>query len=735
MIKRPLAVICLGVTVVLYLFVRLKAVPDTDYSEFQGEVLNVTGKVYKKETTEQSGSPVSVLYLKLDKADNTGQLGEKADFIGKKVICYLKAGQPEAEMGSTVQIQGKMSCFERAANPGQFDARSYYLISGISYRLNQAEIKAKTIEYNKLAQGLYRLRMFFSQKLKESLPEKEASLMQTMLLGEKSSMDKEVKALYQKNGIAHILAISGLHVSLLGIGLYKILRRCWMPAKAAAGLAAGVMILYGFMTGFSVSALRAILMFVIHMGAVICGRTYDMLTAVAVAAVLILAGQPLYFGHSGFVFSFSCVLGIGLLLPALTEEIREKNFLIRAVISGAAMAVITLPVYLWFYYEYPVCSILLNLIVVPLMSFLLAAGILLIGIQIIFSPAAFPFVLLIKGIFKLYDILLRLCDGLPGSILVVGRPERWQIILYLLALLVIVVLKKRLKFAVRWCIAALAVILLLLHPEKKMELTFLDVGQGDCIYIENPNGNCYLVDGGSSSVKSAGEYRILPFLKYQGVSCLEAVFVTHPDEDHCNGIKELILSGHKEGIRIKHLVLPDIDAKSKNQSYQELEQIAEGAEIPVSYMSKGQEIIDGGLTLNCLHPDKEQIYEEANEYSIVLEVKYGYFRAMLTGDVEGSGEQALLQYVQEKPEGERLTVLKAAHHGSASSTPDELLDGQKPMYAVISCGRNNPYGHPHKELLGRLDEHDAEVLITYETGAVTFTTDGQKAAVAKFLGG
>lgn len=280
-----------------------------------------------------------------------------------------------------------------------------------------------------------------------------------------------------------------------------------------------------------------------------------------------------------------------------------------------------------------------------------------------------------------------------------------------------------------------AVILLLIHPAGKMQLTFLDVGQGDCIYIENTNGNCYLVDGGSSSVKEVGKYRILPFLKYQGVSHLEAVFITHPDEDHCNGIRELILSGRKEGILIKHLVLPDIAYEAKNQPYQELEKLAKGAEIPVFYMSRGQKITDGRLTLTCLYPDKGEACEEANEYSIVLEVHYAHFRAMLTGDVEGRGEQKLLQYLQKEPEDERLTVLKAAHHGSGYSTSDELLDSRMPAYAAISCGRNNSYGHPHKELLERLKAHHAEVLITYETGAVTFTTNGQKLEVTKFLGG
>lgn len=733
--KRPLFTVCLAVSVFLYLYVWLGGTTYEDYSEFQGKTVTVTGKVYKKETVLQADGAVPVLYLDLQKTDDAGQHKEDTDPIGKKVICYLKAGQPEAEMGSCVQLQGRLSCFEIASNPGQFDAYSYYQISGISYRINQAEIKAKTTKYNKLTQGLYRLRVFFSKKIEESLPEKEASVMQTMLLGEKGSMDKELKALYQRNGIAHILAISGLHVSMLGMGFYKILRRYGIPMKAAAALAAGVMILYGIMTGFSVSALRAVIMFVIHMAAIIWERTYDMLTAVSVAAALMLVQQPRYFFHSGFLFSFGCVLGIGLLFPVLLEKVQKGHFIVRAVLSGVGMTVITLPVSLWFYYQYPVCSVLLNLIVIPLMSFLMAGGLLLVGVEMVCKEAAFPFAMLVKGILKLYDILLNLCDKFPGSVLTIGRPQSWQIIMYLLILIFIVIYGKRLKFAVRWCIALLGIGILLIHPGRDMEITFLDVGQGDCIFIANDNEKYYLIDGGSSSVKKVGEYRILPFLKFRGVSLLEAVFITHPDEDHCNGIRELITSGKEQGIRIKYLVLPDIAQESKNQAYLELEQMADTTDITVLYISQGQEITDDKLTLTCLHPEKEEATVEANEYSVVLEVTYGSFRAMLTGDVEGNGELKLLKCLQKRAVKDRLTVLKAAHHGSGYSTPDELLDSQFPVYTIISCGRNNSYGHPHKELMERLQAHRTNIFITCETGAVTFTTDGQKVRLSKFLSG
>ncbi|MDE7047313.1 MAG: MBL fold metallo-hydrolase, partial [Lachnospiraceae bacterium] len=250
-------------------------------------------------------------------------------------------------------------------------------------------------------------------------------------------------------------------------------------------------------------------------------------------------------------------------------------------------------------------------------------------------------------------------------------------------------------------------------------------------------------------------YRIIPFLKFRGVSCLEAVIVTHSDEDHCNGIKELIEEGIVQGIRIKYLVLPDIAQSKKDESYRELEQMAAAAKITVTYMSRGQEISDGKLKFICLHPPFGYQSGEANEYSLVLRMTYGNFTAMLTGDVEGEGERELTGFLQkEKPgnnlpdslpaevpqtavwTGEKkggLTVLKAAHHGSGNSTKDNFLDYTMPVYTVISCGKDNPYGHPHKELLERLGQHRTKVLITCDAGAVTFTTNGQKVRITKFL--
>ena len=732
MAKRPLGFACLILSLVLYFIVSIKPAPYQNFDALEGKMITVEGSVYKKETSGQTKEPVTVLYLKLFSQEGGEQWEKPSAFRTEKVICYLKSGQTEPEMGSTVRLTGRLAGFERASNPGQFDAYSYYQILGISYRLNQAVISAKSQNYNILTQKAYLVRRFLSVKLSENLPKQEAAMMQTMLLGEKSGMDKELKALYQRNGIAHILAISGLHISMLGMGLYKLLRKCGMPMKVSAAVSALAMVLYCIMTGFSVSAIRAVIMFSLQMGAVLTERTYDMLTAVMVAAVLILINQPFYLKHSGFLFSFGCVLGIGLLLPSLTEGKRTIHPAVKKLLGSIAMMVVTLPIYLWFYYQFPDYSMFLNLLVIPLMSILMAAGLLLLACSILCPPAVVPFALLIKGILTIYEGTCNICDRLPGNLLTCGKPEIWQMILYLLLLLLLVFLKKKGTLILRWGIAFTAVFLLLLPAKAGLTITFLDVGQGDCICIKNGYGDSYLVDGGSSSVKSVGEYRIIPFLKSQGISQLKAVFITHPDEDHCSGIKELIQTGALQGINIKNLVLPDIAQSAKEEAYLELEHLAAKYGIPVSYISRGQEIIDGKLTITCLHPTQAYASSNSNEYSTVLTLTVGNFTTMLTGDIEGEGEQMLTQFLK-KEKMSPITILKTAHHGSKYSTDKEFLETISPRIALISAGKDNPYGHPHSELIDRLNQAGCQLYQTNQTGAITVHYKDGKITIKSFL--
>ena len=880
--KRPLSVGCLVVVILICIVTSLSRKEPWSCPELEGQTVIVQGRVYQKEVKTQGGQDKTVVYLKqvsftgdnpvegqsvVQEEATEGQLlvqkeaaekqllvqeeaaerqllvqekaaerqllvqGEAAEkqllVQGKcaekpadtkateNILCYLREGVPEPEIGSLVILKGTLKNFQQPTNPGQFNAPFYYQILRISFRLNQAEIQVKSDRFYKIAEGLYQLRRKAGSKVDALLPEQEASVMKTMLLGEKGILDEEIKGLYQRNGIAHILAISGLHISMIGMGLYQLLRRAGLKIKLSAILASMIIVLYGMMTGFAVSAIRAIAMFLLQMLAQILGRTYDRITALAVAAVLVLVEQPLYLFHSGFQFSFLCVLGISLILPVLGNVRKGKK-----LFEGVALMAVTLPVYLGVFYQIPVYSMFLNFIVLPMMSILMGAGIVMILAAFLCTPLAIPAAWLITGILMVYERIGLFTEKLPHHYWTPGCPAKWQLAVYVAVLIIIAALGRTKRKAVLyqkdcihrrggcakeilqeqnkrirriachggkwistygipvgicWGFLLLGVVILTWRFRPELQVTFLDVGQGDCIFLQTEDGASYLTDGGSSSVSKVGKYRMIPFLKYQGASQIKAVFVSHADSDHCNGIAELLEQAELEGIRVENLVLTDIADECRSEGYEELVELAGQNGITVQLLHEGQQLQDGELLFQCLHPSKGYRAEDLNETSMVLLVTYREFSMLLTGDVQGAGEEHLTQELQDWKEpgvaqmqdvirisGEEesmeeesieeqsiederieeqieekrpqnkmganhteteLTILKVAHHGSKNSTSEEFLKAANPKIAIISCGKGNRYGHPHEETLERLEKADVPWFCTKDYGAITVTVD------------
>ncbi len=283
-------------------------------------------------------------------------------------------------------------------------------------------------------------------------------------------------------------------------------------------------------------------------------------------------------------------------------------------------------------------------------------------------------------------------------------------------------------------------------PSRRLELTFLDVGQGDSCFLRTPEGITALIDGGSSDEKEIGFYTIGPFLDSQAVGTVDLVFASHGDSDHMNGIEELLLEN-----RVGALLLP------KNWRTREklagLGELAKKQGIPVYGIAAGDRITAGALTLTCLWPEEEPGALEENEASMVLWGSYGEFDVLFTGDLEGEGEESVLRNMAEgavrgenkipeaagsgKPDslkaGKGLEILKVSHHGSGGASSEAFLERVRPVYGVISCGRNNRYGHPAQETLKRLADKDCHVIRTDLSGAVTVRTDGKRYAVSAFF--
>lgn len=685
------------------------------YGEASGGRVTVTGRVCAKEFKKGEDAPVLLIYLEPDSL-----LYQNIPIpFEEQILCTMESGSPEPAVGARIKLEGVLFENEPALNPGSFDARLYYKTIGVSARLFSGKLIAVSEGKNLLREGLWQCKKWLGEALDAVLIEEDAALIKTMLLGDKSGLSKQQKEVYREAGILHILSISGLHISLLGMGLYRLFRKIGLPRGPAVLLGGILMFLYGEMIGLPLSACRAIFMFSLRLLADILGRTYDGLTALSLCAALMLMEQRLYLLHAGFLLSFLSVLAVLWFKPILHIPKLKFPVMGEGLAASLAIGIFTLPIQFYFYYEVSLYAPCFNLLVLPLAGVLLLLGMGTMASALFSVRMARPFAALLHSILLLYEQGSLVVGSLPYHLLTPGQPEGWQIIIFY-ALILILFLFPGLRFRFQAGLLGGAIFLLCIQIRTGLTITVLDVGQGECICLELPGGETYLIDGGSSSVSGVGDYRIEPFLKSRGITVLDAVFLSHGDSDHTNGIAELLEDGK---IELKTLVLP-ASCKNKTDGLEGILELAEEREIPILYMSAGMSWQSGEVGFICLHPAEDFAAENENAGSQVVYLTYGSFSMLFTGDTEGRGEEALLSILQEYDITD-VSILKVAHHGSGNSTGEELLLQLSPDIAVISYGKNNLYGHPHLNLMERLTRSGCRIFGTGGSGAVSFYTDGR----------
>lgn len=659
----------------------------------------------------------------------------------ENIKVYLKENI-EVPIGAYVVLNGKMEETEKAQNPGGFDSAAYYACQHIYYLMKSAEVVQISENYSVHGEFLAGIRETLSEIL-EKTAGTDAGIFRAMLLGDKTDLEKETKTLYQMSGIIHILAISGLHISMLGMGLYKILKKLGFGIWGAGFLALLIMIEYGMLTGSGVSTIRAVCMFVLSVGAQMLGRIYDMPTALALAAILILMESPAYLYNSSFQLSFGAVIGIGIVTPIVLEILNIKKKWAKSLLSSLIVQMITLPIVLCAYGEISLIGVFLNLLVLPTVGGVLGSGV--VGVLVGIGSVEIAKVLIFPGriLLWIYEKMCTISAGLSiwgksMTVWIAGAPEIWQMIVYYLMLalgmLAVLIWEKEESAAVIGGYAEIqgrkqgileknvlimriflggvsvaAVCIVSLHIRSALEITCLNVGQGDCAVISTKKQH-FLVDCGSTDQSNVGEYCLIPFLKNQGISYLDGIFVSHTDQDHINGIVELLtfIEENLTAIRVGNLILPEWE--EKEDAYLELEELAKTIDVNLIYVSEGDCFQAEELRLEILHPEVGSKGTDTNEEGIVLQVFYEDFCGLFMGDVGSSVEKELLPLFSD------VDFLKVGHHGSKYSSCSEFLEKITAEMAVISCGEDNSYGHPHEETLKRLEEAGCEIWNIAEKG-------------------
>lgn len=677
----------------------------------------VEGTVCKKEFKKED----YIYYLKNVTIDN----------VAVKKIC-LRTDCEKYGIGDTISFQTSMRWMEQRRNTGAFDERQYYHSLGIATLLYCDDYPVVTDHrYCPVGNGLFKLRQSMREVYVEELNQKDAGILSSMVLGDKTLMEEELKSLYSLAGISHILAVSGLHVSMIGMTVFNFLRKSRRKYPMSCLVSGVCLMLFCIMSGMSISALRAGIMFLIYLGAQLLGRKYDSFRAMAVAAGITLIWNPAAIYNAGFWLSYMAVagaVGIGRVFRfdmkaeknVVSQLKKMRNSMLQSAWLSSSIMLTTLPLTAYFFYEIPLYGVLANLVILPLagivMGFGLVGGFLgltgIPGMWVCFIPCHL--------VLRLYEGVCRAIALLPSTSFITGQPRLWVLFLYYGILLLSVFLfrnmthfKKdwfqRKKFRVSvfpgMAIAFMVIMFVLPFP-RHFQVSFLDVGQGDGIFVNGGDGYTYFIDGGSTSQDQLGKYQILPFLKANGIRKLDVWIVTHADQDHISGMIEVLESGYPvEMLLVSEHIVQDENSEA-------LVQMAKtyGLEVVVA---KNEDVIRGEDYQMCFFTP-ESTEKDRNQASLVTMLEYQDCSFLFTGDIGEEQETWLLEqsYIS------HTDILKAAHHGSKYSNSDVFLQKLKPELVIVSAGENNLYGHPHQDALNRMEAVGSQVFVTMDTGEV-----------------
>lgn len=727
--KRPLGCACLLFILFIRLFYLCFPPSMPDYAAWQGRKVYAYGRVSSVTLQEIQGE-TQIRYLLDQVSLKEGNPADNITYTHDKIYCYIKdTGEKALPIGCRVWVSGTFEEYEAAQNPGQFDSKFYYHIQNIGASLKKAEVIRCDTGTNLFLQSLYTFKTYFLQKLDNVFTPKYGGVMKTVLLGDKTDLDSEMKALFREGGILHILTISGMHISMLGMGSFRLMRKLRFPIKGAAVTGLLVVLFYGAMIGTQAATFRAICMFLLQMAALLLGRTYDRLTGLSVAAMLLLLEQPMYVFYSGFLLSFGAVLGITVLAPRIEALGKNRGVigqrLFQTFSGSIGILAATFPIQVYFYYEYPVYSMFVNLLVLPFLPYVVGIGALLLalpsGMGILIQIPAAVCQLILYG----YEKVCQYSMELPGHCLVVGAPKIWQIAIYYACLILLLWQpfhkEKGKKAFTLLGIGLMAGSMLLKVPSQGLKFHFLSVGQGDCAIIRY-GSETYVVDCGSTSNSGTGENILLPCLKYYGIAKVNGVFISHADADHMNGILQWLTAYAHSHVKLERLLLPALSEEALQEEFGELLALTEEAQIPVTLLGAGDMLTVGEMQLKVLHPGKEYTdTEDANGYSQVLLFAFHGKGVLMTGDIGAAQEMELVSKLRE--EQTDIVALKAAHHGSKYSNTEAFLQTVNPEHIILSYGVGNAYGHPHTEAVTRMQSLGADLWYTGRQGAIMLSVD------------
>ena len=728
-------------------YLLLDGINSGRFAEFSNETVTVNGFVDSEPDIKESrvSYVFKVKELKTQDGRKTGS--------GRLLLSMLKTdGMKLYEYGSELTFTGRLTLPKGVRNPGGFDYRRYLAQKGVSASVfisgdgiakgteeNASFIQKGTSLNPKrpapskgvsltIIQAGQSIRGRIVSVIDRSLPRQQAGLLNGMLIGYREGLSQEVTDAFCDAGLTHIMAVSGANVVFLIIPLAFLFKRLRFGNKTSGILTMSFLFVFIFITGFEPSVLRAVVMASVILTARMLNRETDIYTTIAFAAILLLICSPYMLFNIGFQLSFAATLSIVMLYRNIKQLITCK--FIPSAIAGILAATLAaqvgvLPITLACFNKVSLISVLSNLLAVPLLEFVTILGMLMavLGqISIVFSQLlGYINCLLLSAI--LY--ITKISSSLPFASIRTVTPSTLVIVLYYIALWFVLWYRplKSIRMKPGYITAVLTLIALMASTSflvpGKLEVIFLDVGEGDSSFIRTCSGKNILLDGGGSTDPTAsskiGESVIAPFLLDKGITVLDVVIASHGHSDHTQGLQTVL-----EQFMVKSLIIP---ATADEKEFGRLLKLAGDKRIKVSRCVRGDIIrLDKKTAFDVLSPSPElgKANTSLNNTSLVLKLHYRAADVLFTGDAQAEVEQELLKSGADL----KAEVVKIAHHGSSTSTGRDFLESIKPALAVISVGKNN-FGHPSPVTLGLLTDEGVRVFRTDECGAVILTSRGR----------
>ncbi|MCA1318870.1 DNA internalization-related competence protein ComEC/Rec2 [Bacillus tianshenii] len=682
-------------------------VRDTEFSgEITHMILRDGNKISFRIDTEREETLLIEYYMDTEnefQSFSSLQIGDNCSFLGS-----LKEPLPPT-------------------NPHAFDYKRFLYHQHIHWTLTliDAPTECTSSPSPSFHTALKQWRVKGMKLINDEVEQPVSGFMISLLFGERGYMDEEILETYQLLGLVHLLAISGLHVGVVTAAIFLIGIRLGVTRAFMNGTLLLFLQLYVIVAGAAPSVIRAGIMTGVVLLYLMMKKRFLSIDAIGVACMIILLINPYYLYHIGFQLSF--IVSLCLILSAKrlrTLPHKSNQLLYVSIVAQLA----SLPVILYHFFQFSIWSPLLNLIFVPFYSLFVLPLSFFIFFCLIISPDIVPVILpLLK-----YPLLLMngLAEGVAGfsfGTLVFGRPPLYLMVGYILSVLFIFYKMENVTFKRSWKAMCFLMICFIFHWNIGLfqpggKAVVLDIGQGDAIYIRLPhNRGTYLIDTGGVYQFEVEEWKrrkkqfdggksiLVPFLKAEGIRELDKLFLTHGDYDHIGNVPSLL-----NEIKVKDLYVPVGFGREGGEMEREVMSEAAKRKISVQVVDDSSGWKAGEASFQFLHPSK--VYKDKNDGSIVLYAEFGGLSWLFTGDIEAAGERDLIQRYPEL----KADVLKAAHHGSGTSSLAPFLDRLDPDYVLISAGRNNRFGHPHAEVLERIEGIGSMHYRTDEQGAILY---------------